>query len=143
MKRYESELRTVREIGCGQRPDRYFGEGFMNDDIFAATRANDAFRRVIRTEAGHGQMTLMHLRPGENIGRETHRSLMQWIVVVEGKGEASVSRALYQLGPGALVVVPHGAEHDVWASEDGPGLRLFSIYSKPEHPRHAVQESKE
>jgi len=55
-------------------------------DIEEATIKNDSFRKVLFT-AQNSQLVLMSLKPGEEIGAETH-DLDQFIRVESGRGTA-------------------------------------------------------
>ena len=60
-------------------------EHYMTN-IEEATIKNDMFRKVLFT-AEHSQLVLMSLKPGEDIGTETHQ-LDQFIRVGSGRGIA-------------------------------------------------------
>lgn len=110
-------------------------------DLHETTVENTAFRRVLLTTPTQ-QLTVMHLKPGEDIGTETHRGITQSIRVEKGKGYGSVARGLYTLEEESWLTIPPGEEHNVWADEGGPGMWLYSIYSPPVHPPKAVHLTK-
>ena len=56
-------------------------------DLMAAARGNDAFRRVIET-GQHGQVVLMTLPVGQDIGDEVHPDTDQLFIFVSSHGEA-------------------------------------------------------
>ena len=102
------------------------GCGMWLPDLHETTVKNTAFRKVLLTTPTQ-QLTVMHLKPGEDIGTETHRGITQSVRVEKGKGWASVTRGLYTLEEESWLTIPPGAEHNVWADEDGPGMWLYSI----------------
>ena len=60
-------------------------KGFI-DDIAELAGENAAFRRVVYT-GQHMQLVLMTLKPGEEIGTETHQGNDQFFRVEKGRGE--------------------------------------------------------
>jgi mannose-6-phosphate isomerase-like protein (cupin superfamily) len=109
-------------------------------DIAEAARANEAFRRVLHT-TGHVQLVVMTLRPGEDIGTEVHEHNDQVLSFVEGSVRADVAGETRQVGPGDVVVVPAGTEHNFTNIGAGPA-RLYTLYSPPDHSPDTVHETK-
>ncbi len=111
-------------------------------DIATATRTNDDFRRVLHT-GEHAQLVLMTLGPGEEIGAETHTGIDQFLRIESGQAKAVLDGVEHALSAGSAVVVPAGAEHNVINTSDSEPLRLYTIYSPPEHPDGTVHATKE
>lgn len=101
---------------------------------------NNNFRKVLFTNE-HSQVVLMSLPPGEDIGREVHETVDQVLVFVKGAGEAVVGTDTHKIGPGDMFVVPAGTEHD-FTNTGKEALKLFTVYSPPEHPDGVVQLTK-
>jgi mannose-6-phosphate isomerase-like protein (cupin superfamily) len=101
---------------------------------------NNNFRKVLFTNE-HSQVVLMSVLPGEDIGREVHQTVDQVLVFVKGSGEAVVGRDTHHIGPGDMFVVPAGTEHDFTNTGDET-LKLFTVYSPPEHPDGVVHPTK-
>lgn len=106
------------------------------------TLENTHFRHVLYT-GKHEQLVLMTLPPGEDIGREIHADVDQFFRVEEGvarfvfgPGEEHVVRA------GDAVVVPAGTFHNVVNASPTKLLRLYTIYSPPQHPDGTIQHTK-
>jgi mannose-6-phosphate isomerase-like protein (cupin superfamily) len=106
------------------------------------TLENTHFRHVLYT-GKHEQLVLMTLAPGEDIGREIHADVDQFFRVEEGvarfvfgPGEEHVVRA------GDAVVVPAGTFHNVVNASPTKLLRLYTIYSPPQHPDGTIQHTK-
>lgn len=109
-------------------------------NIAEAARASDAFRRVLHT-TGHTQLVVMTLQPGEDIGAEVHEHNDQVLTFVEGAVRAEVSGEVSEVGPGDIVVVPAGTEHNF--TNTGPGAaRLYTLYSPPDHATDTVHLTK-
>jgi mannose-6-phosphate isomerase-like protein (cupin superfamily) len=110
------------------------------DDITARARANDDFRRVVAT-GEHGQVVLMTIPTGGEIGEEVHDHVDQVLAFVEGRGEAILDGETGPVGPGSLVFVPAGTRHNFRNTGDSP-LRLWTVYAPPEHPDGIVHHTK-
>ena len=105
------------------------------------TLANAYYRRVLFT-GRNTQLVLMTLQPGEEIGLEKHAEHDQFIRIEAGMGVAVLDRSEHALGDGVALVIPAGVEHNVInTSKDAP-LRLYTLYSPPEHPDGTVHHRK-
>jgi mannose-6-phosphate isomerase-like protein (cupin superfamily) len=105
-----------------------------------AERSAD-FRRELWT-GRHSQLVLMTLQPGEDIGREVHEQNDQILTFLSGTGEALVGGEKREVGPGTLVVVPAGTEHNF--TNTGPlPLVLYTVYGPPDHAPGTVHHTKE
>ena len=105
------------------------------------TLANEDYRRVLYT-GPNTQLVLMTLQPGDEIGQETHEEHDQFIRVEAGAGMVVLNGERHTLSDGSAVVIPAGVEHNVVnMSADAP-LRLYTLYSPPEHPDGTVQHTK-
>ena len=105
------------------------------------TLANADYRRVLFT-GRNTQLVLMTLQPGEEIGLEKHAEHDQFIRIEAGMGVAVLDRSEHALGDGVALVIPAGVEHNVInTSKDAP-LRLYTLYSPPEHPDGTVHKTK-
>ncbi len=103
---------------------------------------NEYFREVLYT-APHSQLVVMTLQVGEEIGKETHGEIDQFIRVEAGQGEAILDGERYPLGDGDVVVIPAGTEHNVVNTSNSEPLRLYTIYSPPEHPDGTINRTKQ
>ena len=116
------------------------------DDIEKATLANDTFRTVLFTGA-HLQMTVMCIQPGEEIGVEKHDDLDQFIRIEQGSGQVQMGPAeddlseVRDIEDDWAAIIPGGTWHNVVNTGSEP-LRLYSIYTPPEHPEGTVHETK-
>ena len=111
-------------------------------DIETRTLENDNFREVLFT-GPNSQLVVMTLKPGEEIGQETHEGHDQFIRVEAGEGEAILGGQQHRLGDGSAVVVPAGTQHNVINTSPSDPLRLYTIYSPPEHPDGTVHRTKQ
>jgi mannose-6-phosphate isomerase-like protein (cupin superfamily) len=84
----------------------------------------------------------MALRPGEEIGMETHDDVDQFIRVEAGEGVAILDGEEHPLRDGSAVVIPAGTKHNVVNRSRGEALKLYTIYSPPEHADGTVHRTK-
>jgi mannose-6-phosphate isomerase-like protein (cupin superfamily) len=110
-------------------------------DIEEKTLQNSYFREVLFTDP-HLQLVVMSLLPGEEIGLETHHDIDQFLRIEAGEGKAFLNGAEHPLKDGTAVVVPAGTEHNVVNTSATEPLKLYTIYSPPEHPAGTVHKTK-
>ena len=104
------------------------------------TLENKDFRRVLYT-AKNIQLVLMSLRGKEEIGEETH-TLDQFIRVEAGHGIAILDWVKHQISDGSAVVIPAGTKHNVVNDSDTEELKLYTLYSPPEHRDGTIHPTK-
>lgn len=102
---------------------------------------NSFFREVLFT-ASHVQLVVMSLAPGEEIGLETHDGIDQFIRVEAGQGKALLNGQEHTLEDGSAVVIPAGTEHNIINTSQQEPLKLYTLYSPPEHPDGTVHKDK-
>lgn len=110
-------------------------------DIEQKTLENENFREVLFT-ARHSQLVVMTLQPGEEIGLETHENIDQFIRVEAGTGKALLNGEEKALSDGTAVVIPAGTEHNVINTSQSEALKLYTIYSPPEHADGTIHKTK-
>ncbi|KAA3644201.1 MAG: cupin domain-containing protein [Chloroflexi bacterium] len=110
-------------------------------NIEKKTEENNYFREVLFT-GPHSQLVVMALKPGEDIGLETHPDTDQFIRVEEGTGRAMIGGQVYPLEDGSAIVIPAGAEHNVTNTATDETLKLYTVYTPPEHPDSTVHKTK-
>lgn len=115
-------------------------------DIERSTLENTTFRTVLFT-GEHTQLTVMRLAPGEDIGREAHPHIDQFIRVEEGQARVEFGSSedrvdeTHDIGDDWAIVIPAGVWHNVVNTGDGE-LKLYSLYSPPQHPPDTVHRTK-
>jgi mannose-6-phosphate isomerase-like protein (cupin superfamily) len=115
-------------------------KGFKSN-IEKDTLGNSDFRRVLYT-GKHSQLVLMSLRPGEEIGEEVHETIDQFFRFEKGEGVVSIDGVKHKVVDGDAVIVPAGARHNVTNTSKNTELKLYTIYSPPEHRDGAVRKTK-
>ena len=111
-------------------------KGFVGD-IEEMTEKNSDFRRVLYT-AHQMQLVLMALRPGEEIGEETHKDRTQFLRVEKGSGEVWIDGTRTKIKSD---IVPAGAQHSIKNTGEKP-LKLYTLYAPPEHVDGTVHATK-
>jgi len=111
-------------------------------DIEKETNKNTDFRRVLYT-GKHSQLVLMSIKPGEEIGEETHEDVDQFFRFEEGEGKVIIDGVEHRVKDGNGVIVPAGARHNVINTSKLVDLKLYTIYSPPEHQDGVVHHTKE
>jgi len=110
-------------------------------NIETQTLDNSDFRRVLYT-GKHTQLVLMSLLPGEEIGMETHGHLDQFFRFESGQGEVTIDGVKHKVSDGCCVIVPAGAKHNVANTSNKGLLKLYTLYSPPEHQDKVVRRTK-
>ena len=110
-------------------------------NIEDATDKNSNFRKVLFT-APHSQLVVMCLKPGEDIGMEMHKHVDQFLRIESGVGKAILGGEEFELKGGIALVVPAGTYHNLINTSTSKLLRLYSIYSPPNHPQGTVHKTK-
>jgi mannose-6-phosphate isomerase-like protein (cupin superfamily) len=109
-------------------------------NIEEATAKNSHYRHVLFT-AKHTQLVLMRLQPGEEIGEEVHE-LDQFIRFEAGEGSVILDGKTHSVSDGFAVVIPAGTKHNVVNRSRTTDLKLYSLYSPPEHKEGTLHKTK-
>ena len=115
-------------------------------NLDSLTLQNPAFRSTLWTGRSL-QMTVMSLKPGEEIGLEKHDQGDQFIRVEQGAARvvmgAAKDRLTFdrQVSDGWAVLIPGGNWHNVINSGSKP-LKVYVIYAPPEHPAGTVHNTR-
>lgn len=112
------------------------------DNIEELTLNNTNFRQVLYT-GKHAQLVLMSLKPGEEIGDEVHEKVDQFFRFEKGVGKVVIDGEETEVKDGSAVIVPAGSNHNIINTSDTEDLKLYTIYSPPNHPDGTVHATKE
>lgn len=120
-------------------------KGFKTN-IEKETKNNSDFRRVLYT-GKNTQLVLMSLKPLEDIGMEVHNDVDQFFRFESGEGKVIIDGVEHLVKDGDAVIVPCSAKHNVVNTSKKLELKLYTIYSPPEHidkvVRHTKKEAEE
>ena len=85
----------------------------------------------------------MCLRPGEEIGDEVHSNVDQFFRIEQGEAKFVLDEKEERpVHAGDAVVVPAGTYHNVVNTSKTAMLKLYTIYSPPNHPDGTVHKIK-
>lgn len=111
-------------------------------NIEEQTLKNNNFRQVMFTGV-HCQLVLMCLQCGEDIGREVHPGTDQFFRIEEGEAKFIFNDTEEHLvKSGEAVVVPAGTFHNVINTSPNHQLKLYTVYSPPNHPDGTIHKTK-
>lgn len=106
------------------------------------TEDNNYFRKVLFT-GKHCQLVVMCLQGGEEIGEEVHADVDQFFRIEEGKAKFIFNGSEEHLAKdGDAVIVPAGTVHNVINASATEPVRLYTLYSPPNHPDGTVHKTK-
>ena len=110
--------------------------------IETLTEKNKFFRKVIFT-GKQMQLVVMSLAPKQEIGKEIHKNVDQFFRVEEGRAKFVFGRSEVRfVGEGGAVVVPAGTKHNVINPSATEPLKLYTIYTPPQHKDKTVHKTK-
>ncbi len=114
----------------------YFGS------IEKQTLKNEYFRRVLFT-GKRAQLVVMCLQPGEEIGNEVHPNVDQFFRIEQGEATFLLNgKEKHAAKDGDAVIVPAGTYHNVINASKKEKVKLYTIYSPPNHPDRTIHETK-
>jgi len=116
-------------------------KGYINN-IEKETLENNNFRKVLYTSK-FSQLVVMSLLPGEEIGAEVHENIDQFIRIEKGTGKAVLDRVETEVKDDFAIVVPAGAEHNIVNTSQDEVMKLYTIYSPPEHLNETIHATKQ
>jgi mannose-6-phosphate isomerase-like protein (cupin superfamily) len=110
--------------------------------IERTTLNNRNFRQVLFT-GKHSQLVVMYLLPGEDIGDEVHAKVDQFFRIEEGEARFVFNgKEEHLVHAGDAVVVPAGTRHNVINPSAAKPLKMYTLYTPPQHPDGIVQRTK-
>lgn len=112
-------------------------------NIEKETLANNNFRKVLFT-GKNLQLVLMSLNPNEEIGMEVHDDVDQFFRIDEGDGELRVEgKEAVKISDGFSIVIPQGTKHNIVNTSNDKKLKLYTVYSPPNHKDGTIHKTKE
>jgi mannose-6-phosphate isomerase-like protein (cupin superfamily) len=106
------------------------------------TLKNEYFRQVLFT-GKYAQLVVMCLKPGEEIGNEVHAKVDQFFRIEEGEATFIFGgKEKHQVKNGEAVIVPAGTFHNIINASKEKKLKLYTLYSPPNHPDKTVHKTK-
>ena len=106
------------------------------------TQKNTDYRRTLYTSK-YSQLVVMALQPKVEIGMEVHEDHDQFFRFESGTGKVIINDETYTVKDGDCIIVPAGAKHNVINESDKEVLKLYTIYSPPEHKDGTIHKTKQ
>lgn len=104
----------------------------FNINIEKETIKNNNYRKVLYTDAKQ-QLVVMSLNPGEDIPLESHNG-SQFFRIEKGRGVALIKNKRVLLRDGVGLIIPKSTKHTIKNTSKTNSLKMYSIYSPPQHP---------
>lgn len=124
----------------GHRVKRASKTPHFLSNIEQETLRNQNYRKVLFTTKNE-QLVLMNLRPKEEIGMEAH-NIDQFFRFEAGQGQAILNGETYDISNGDALIVPKETQHNIINTSQTEELKLYTIYSPPNHRRDVIHKTK-
>ncbi len=106
------------------------------------TLDNGFFRKVLFT-GKHTQLVVMCLQPKEEIGNEVHNNVDQFFRIEQGEAKFVFNgKEEHLVHENEAVIVPAGTHHNVINTSKTEQLKLYTLYSPPNHPDGTIHKTK-
>lgn len=99
--------------------------------ILDTAKNNTNFRQVLFT-GQKSQLVVMDIKPGEEVGLETHDHVEQTLFFMSGAGLAILNGQESVVKAGDCVVVTPGTEHN-FINNGTESLKIYTIYAPANH----------
>lgn len=109
--------------------------------IKSKTTQNAYFRQVLFTSQ-HMQVVVMDLKPLEDIGKETHTTVDQFLRIEAGEVTVFLDGQELIAKSGDAIVVPAGVEHNVINRSNSQSAKIYTIYAPPQHADGTIHATK-
>jgi mannose-6-phosphate isomerase-like protein (cupin superfamily) len=112
-------------------------------NIEKETLKNNFFRKVLFT-GKHAQLVLMSLKPKEEIGNEVHKKVDQFFRLESGEAKFVLNngREKHIVKDAGVMIIPAGTWHNVINNSKTKKLKLYTLYSPPNHPPRTIHKTK-
>ncbi len=111
------------------------------ENIQNITLENNNFRKVLFT-GKNMQLVVMSLLPKEEIGMEIHKDVDQFFRVEQGSCTIIMDGKEQKASDDFAFIVTAGTEHNVINNSETEVLKLYTIYSPPNHPDGTIHVNK-
>jgi mannose-6-phosphate isomerase-like protein (cupin superfamily) len=89
------------------------------------------------------QLVVMSLKPGEEIGNEVHPNVDQFFRVESGSAKFILNgKEVHVVKADEAAIVPAGTYHNVVNASKTVPLKLYTVYSPPNHPDGTIHKTK-
>lgn len=118
----------------------------MSTKAFVTNVENDSLEntnyRQVKHTLNRMQLVYMSLEPSVEIGNEIH-GIDQFIRIEKGHAKSIIDNGAeeYELTDGSVIMIPAGTWHNI-INESDEVVKLYTIYSGPEHLKDTLQPTK-
>jgi mannose-6-phosphate isomerase-like protein (cupin superfamily) len=109
-------------------------------NIIKDTQDNEYFRHVLFTGI-RSQLVVMSIPPGGEVGAEIHKYTEQTLFFLSGTGEGILNDEKFPVGPGDVVVVIPGTNHN-FINTGTQDLKIYTVYAPPNHIDGRIHRTK-
>lgn len=109
-------------------------------NIEKKTLNNSNYRKVLFTTP-QMQLVVMNIKKNQDIPKEKHSKTTQFIRIEKGDAMVEIGNSKYYLKDNDSIIIPAGTWHYV-KNTGTTTLKLYTIYSPPEHPDGLTQKNK-
>lgn len=109
-------------------------------NIVKETERNTYFRKVLFTGT-RSQLVIMDIKPGEEVGEETHTYTEQTLFFLSGTGKAILAGKESLIKAGDAVVVTPGTKHN-FINIGNDSLKIYTVYAPVNHIDGRIQMTK-
>ena len=110
-------------------------------NIKKETLENENFRKVLNT-TDKSQLVVMAIQVGDDIGMEVHEEHDQFIRIEQGEVLVILDGEETKVADDFAIVIPAGTEHNIVNISETETLKLYTIYTPPEHPTGTIYKDK-
>ena len=110
-------------------------------NIEKETLENENFRKVLNT-TDKSQLVVMTIQVGDDIGMEVHEEHDQFIRIEQGEALVILDGEETKVVDDFAIVIPAGTEHNIVNISKTETLKLYTIYTPPEHPARTIHKDK-
>jgi mannose-6-phosphate isomerase-like protein (cupin superfamily) len=113
------------------------------NNIEDSSLKNNYYRKVLFTTKNM-QLVVMSLLPDENIPLEIHKDHDQFIKIEKGYANAIIgntNKKIIFLQKGDCIIIPNNTYHEI-KNIGNIKLKLFTIYTPPEHDAYRIDKKK-
>jgi mannose-6-phosphate isomerase-like protein (cupin superfamily) len=104
---------------------------------------DEHYLRQVLFTGKHAQLVVMCLQPGEEIGKEVHMNVDQFFRIEPGEAKFVFNEKEEHVVRAAdAILVPAGTYHNVINLSKTKPLKLYTIYSPPNHPDGTLHKTK-
>lgn len=109
-------------------------------NIEEITMKNTNFRTTLFT-GQKSQLVVMDIKPGEDIGIETHAHVEQTLYFFQGEAKAILNGKESLIKAGDMLIVTPGTKHNI-LNTGSVSLKIATVYAPPNHIDGTIHKTK-